>query len=241
MDFMYSPVKRPAHTYDPSRMDLRLPLAREAPSGPPIGEEVLATQDVWVRWLALDADTLFFVRTDKVQRGAAWLAADSLYAVALGGDHPSSARQRVPSRVPDEKAWSGILASEARIERLARSTHGASSSSRKRRRIDGSDQPIVIADPFRVEAVCGETVLQGESDGRIQALTVADRTQRTIARSPVRGPALYLFRTSHYLYWQTNGTIYRAPLECDGPNPFPERGEPPEVNRNGVPYMLDEQ
>jgi hypothetical protein len=108
-----------------------------------------------------------------------------------------------------------------------------------RSRIDGSDQPTVIANPFRVEAVCGRQVIQGESSGRIRALSVPDGVEATVATSPQAGPVRYLFRGPHHLYWQTKGTIYRVPFECEGPNPFPLHGMPPEGNRNGRPYTVD--
>jgi hypothetical protein len=108
-----------------------------------------------------------------------------------------------------------------------------------RRRIDGSDQPTVIADAFRVEAVCGQRIMQGEASGRIRALSVADGAETTAAASPERGPVRYLFRGPHHLYWQTNGTIYRVLLECDGGNPFPLRGVPPSVARAGRLYTID--
>jgi hypothetical protein len=108
-----------------------------------------------------------------------------------------------------------------------------------RRRIDGSDPPTVIANAFRVEAVCGRRVMQGESSGRIRALSVADGVESTVATSREPGSVRYLFRGPHHLYWQTKGTIYRVPLECEGRSPFPLHGMPPEVNRNGEPNTID--
>jgi len=107
-----------------------------------------------------------------------------------------------------------------------------------RRRSDGADAPALIARAFRIEAVCGALVMVGEASGRIRALNVADGSEQTIATSPVRDPARYLFRAAHHLYWQARGTIYRVPLECDGPNPLPPRGLPPTGGRDGA-YTID--
>jgi hypothetical protein len=70
-------------------------------------------------------------------------------------------------------------------------------------------------------------------------LSVPDGIETTVATSPQAGPVRHLFRGPHHLYWQTKGTIYRVPFECDGPNPFPLHGMPPEVNRSGQPYTVD--
>ncbi|HEY7376000.1 MAG TPA: hypothetical protein VIF57_27820 [Polyangia bacterium] len=107
-----------------------------------------------------------------------------------------------------------------------------------RRRRDSSDAPTTIAAAFRIEAVCGALVMVGESSGRIRALNVADGSEQTIATSPERAPARYLFRAAHHLFWQANGTIYRAPVECEGPDPLPPRGLPPMGGRQGS-YTID--
>jgi hypothetical protein len=107
-----------------------------------------------------------------------------------------------------------------------------------RRRIDRSDAPAMIAKAFRIEAVCGVLVMVGESSGRIRALDVADGSERTIATSPERAPVRYLFRAARHLYWQAKGTIYRLPLDGDGPNPLPPRGLPPTGGRDGS-YTID--
>jgi hypothetical protein len=107
-----------------------------------------------------------------------------------------------------------------------------------RRRIDGSDAATMIAGAFRIEAVCGALVMVGESSGRIRALNVTDGSEQTIATSAERAPARYLFRAADHLYWQTKGTIYRAPIECEGANPLPPRGLPPTGGREGS-YTID--
>ena len=96
-----------------------------------------------------------------------------------------------------------------------------------RRRVDGGDQPTVIAESFNIDVVCGGQVFQGDAHGEIRALDVARGTTSIIARSPDENPVRYLFRAPHDLFWQTNGTIYRVPFECEGRNPLPPRGMAP--------------